>query len=142
MWEDSCMLIPLRLHSSKTIFLDECLYHYNVNTNSMTTKISIKKINDAIEATRRLEQYFQTEGLLNETSTLLHFLKIASKEVLLRLPQKEYVRMWKKTFPETKWYIMHYPNWSFFLKLRALLVTSLPVSIGVNLLKLKRGSSV
>lgn len=142
MWEDSCMLIPLRLHSSKTIFLDECLYHYNVNANSMTTKFSIKKTNDAIKATRRLEHYFQTEGLLKEASTLVRFLKIASKETLLRFPEKEYVKMWKKTFPETKWYIIHYPNWGFLLKIRALLVTFLPTAIGVNLLKFKKKNNV
>lgn len=100
MWEDSCMMIPLRLHSSKTVFLDECLYHYNVNVNSMTTKFSMKKVNDAIEATRRLEHYFLTEGFAEEAATLVSFLKIASKEVLLRFPEKEYVRMWKNTFPD------------------------------------------
>lgn len=138
MWEDSCMLIPLRLNSSKTIFLNECLYHYNVNTNSMTTKFSMKKVNDAIEATKRLEQYFKKEGLSNEASHLIKFLKIASKEVLLRFPQKEYVRMWKEIFPETKWYIINYPNWSFILKARAILVSFLPSSIGVYLLKIKK----
>lgn len=107
MWEDSCMLIPLRLNSSKTIFINECLYHYNVNTNSMTTKFSMKKVSDAIEATKRLELYFKKEGLSNDASELIKFLKIASKEVLLRFPQKEYVKMWKETFPETKWYIIN-----------------------------------
>jgi len=138
MWEDSCMLIPLRLHSSKTIFLDECLYHYNVNTNSMTTIFSMKKINDAIEATRRLEHYFQTEGFDEEAYDIIRCLKISSKEVLLRFPEEEYVRMWKNIFPEAKWYITHYPHWTLPLKIRALLVTFLPVSIGVKLLRLKK----
>lgn len=138
MWEDSCMLIPLRLNSSKTIFINECLYHYNVNTNSMTTKFSVKKVNDAIEATKRLEQYFKKEGLSNEASSLIKFLKIASKEVLLRFPHKEYVRMWKDIFPETKWYIINYPNWNFILKARAILVSFLPIPIGVCLLKIKK----
>lgn len=138
MWEDSCMMIPLRLHSSKTVFLDECLYHYNVNVNSMTTKFSMKKVNDAIEATRRLEHYFLTEGFAEEAATLVSFLKIASKEVLLRFPEKEYVRMWKNTFPDRGGAIMHHPGWSFLLKIRALLITLLPISIGVNILKLKR----
>ncbi len=138
MWEDSCMLTPLRLHSSKTVFIDECLYHYNVNTNSMTTKFSIKKVNDAIEATKRLEYYFLTEGLTEEAASLVSFLKIASKEVLLRFPRKEYIRMWKKIFPEAKWHIMQYPNWGGGLKARALLVTFLPISLGIKLLKIKK----
>jgi glycosyltransferase involved in cell wall biosynthesis len=138
MWEDSCMLIPLRLNSSKTIFINECLYHYNVNTNSMTTKFSMKKVSDAIEATKRLELYFKKEGLSNDASELIKFLKIASKEVLLRFPQKEYVKMWKETFPETKWYIINYPNWNFILKVRAILVSFFPLFIGTHLLKIKK----
>lgn len=138
MWEDSCMLIPLRLNSSKTIFINECLYHYNINENSMTTKFSVKKVNDAIEATKRLEQYFKKEGLSNEASSLIKFLKIASKEVLLRFPHKKYVRMWKEIFPETKWYIINYPSWNFILKARAILISFLPISMGIYLLKIKK----
>lgn len=140
MWEDSCILIPLRLRSSKTIFLDDCLYHYNVNANSITTKFSMKKVNDAIVATRRLEHYFYTESLSNEASSLINYLKIASKEVLLRFPKKENVEMWKGVFPESKWYIMHYHPWNFILKTRALLVSLLPITIGVQLLKLKKST--
>lgn len=140
MWEDSCMLIPLRLQSSKTVFLDDCLYHYNVNANSITTKFSMKKVNDAIVATRRLEHYFYTEGLLNDASALINYLKIASKEVLLRFPKKENVEMWKNVFPEAKRYIMHYYPWNFILKIRAMLVSFLPSTIGVQLLKLKKST--
>ena len=140
MWEDSCMLIPLRLQSSKTVFLDDCLYHYNVNANSITTKFSMKKVNDAIVATRRLEHYFYTEGLLNDASALINYLKIASKEVLLRFPKKENVEMWKNVFPEAKRYIMHYHPWNFILKIRAMLVSFLPSIVGVQLLKLKKST--
>ena len=138
MWEDSCILIPLRLRSSKTIFLDGCLYHYNVNANSMTTKFSMKKVNDAIEATRRLERYFHTEGLAGEASSLINYLKIASKEVLLRFPKRENVERWKGVFPEVKWQVMYYPHWNFFLKIRALLVSFLPIRMGMLLLRLKK----
>lgn len=44
---------------------------------------------------RRLEHYFLTEGFVEEAATLVSLLKIAFKEVLLRSPEKEYVRMWK-----------------------------------------------
>lgn len=104
----------------------------------MTTKFSMKKVSDAIEATKRLELYFKKEGLSNDASELIKFLKIASKEVLLRFPQKEYVKMWKETFPETKWYIINYPNWNFILKVRAILVSFFPLFIGTHLLKIKK----
>lgn len=137
MWEDSCMLIPLRLKSSKTIFIKECLYHYNVNQNSFTTKFSIKKVNDAVEATKRLEQYFISEDIIKEATPLIRYLKIASKEVLLRYPNKGYLKMWKEIFPETKWYLYIYNNWNLLLKIRAILVSFIPISLGVKILKLK-----
>lgn len=116
------MLIPLRLQSSKTVFLDDCLYHYNVNANSITTKFSMKKVNDAIVATRRLEHYFYTEGLLNDASALINYLKIASKKYCYVFPEGICGDV-EKCFPEAKRYIMHYHPWNFILKIRAMLVS-------------------
>lgn len=138
MWEDSCLLIPLRLHSRCTIFINKYLYHYNINTNSITTKFTTKKVVDAIEATHRLEFFFKSENMTKETKPLINYLKLSSKEVLLRYPTIENVRMWKQTFPEVKHNIISYSNWNIFLKFRALLVAYLPPYIGVALLKLKR----
>lgn len=140
MWEDSCLLIPLRLHSKKTVFIHDCLYNYNINQSSMTATFSLRKVYDAIEATRRLENYFKENNFQKDSNCLIKFLKQSSKEVLLRYPNKENIQLWKNVFPESKYYIFRYHNWGILLKIRNLLVAYLPISLGIKLLKLKRNA--
>ena len=138
MWEDSLTLIPLRLKSQKTVFLSPCLYHYNVNENSNTIKFSLKKVNDSIEATKRLEKYFLQKGYQSEAVCLTNLLKINAKEVLLRFPTRENLKMWRDTFPESQSTIWMYPQWNLLLKLRAYLVSVLPFDLALMVLRWMR----
>ncbi len=138
MWEDSLTLIPLRLKSKKTVLVQDCLYHYNVNENSNTMRFSLKKVQDSIEATKRLEKYFQEEGYHTESALLVNFLKINAKEVLLRFPTKENLQMWRDTFPESQSTIWKYPQWNMLLKLRAYLVSVLPFDLALMVLRWMR----
>ena len=138
MWEDSLTLIPLRLKSNKSVFLSPCLYHYNVNENSNTMKFSMKKVDDSIEATKRLEKYFLQEGYHTESALLVNFLKINAKEVLLRFPTQENLQLWRNTFPESQSAIWRYPQWNMLLKLRAYLVSVLPFDLALMVLRWMR----
>ncbi len=138
MWEDSLTLIPLRLKSNKSVFLSPCLYHYNVNENSNTMKFSMKKVNDSIEATKRLEKYFQQEGYYTESALLINFLKINAKEVLLRFPTQENLQLWRNTFPESQSAIWRYSQWNLLLKVRAYLVSVLPFGLAMLVLRWMR----
>lgn len=138
MWEDSLTLIPMRLKSCRTVFLSPCLYHYNVNENSNTMKFSMKKVDDSIEAVKRLEKYFSQNGYQSQSATMLNFLKINAKEVLLRFPTKENLQMWRDTYPESLSTIWHYPQWNMLLKLRAYLVSVLPFDLALMVLRWMR----
>jgi glycosyltransferase involved in cell wall biosynthesis len=138
MWEDSLTLIPMRLKANMTVFLSPCLYHYNVNENSNTIKFSMKKVDDSIEATKRLEKYFLQEGYHTESARLINFLKINAKEVLLRFPTQENLQMWRDTFPESRSTIWKYPQWNMLLKLRAYLVSVLPFDLALMVLRWMR----
>ena len=138
MWEDSLTLIPMRLKSNKSVFLSPCLYHYNVNENSNTMKFSMKKVNDSIEATKRLEKYFQQEGYYTESALLINFLKINAKEVLLRFPTQENLQLWRNTFPESQSALWRYSQWNLLLKVRAYLVSVLPFGLAMLVLRWMR----
>ena len=138
MWEDSLTLIPLRLKSNKTLWLPTCLYHYNVNENSNTVQFSMKKVYDSIEATKRLENYFQQNGYQSKALNLMNCLKINAKEVLLRYPEREHLQLWRETFPESRSAIWQYPQWNVMLKMRAYLVSVLPFGLSMIVLRWMR----
>ncbi len=138
MWEDSLTIIPLRLKSSKTVFLSKCLYHYNVNENSNTIKFSMQKVNDSIEATKRLEHYFQQYGYQSNARALMNCLKINAKEVLLRYPERENLQLWRETFTESRSALWQYPQWNVMLKMRAYLVSVLPFGLAMIVLRWMR----
>lgn len=138
MWEDSCFLIPLRLKTKRSYFISKCFYHYNVNVGSITNRFSLRKVNDAIIAAKRIEHFFYEEGFGSESCKLVRNLKIASKEVLLKYPSVENTNLFRTTFPETKRYLWQYPNWGFLLKLRAWLVAILPLQMAYWVVKVMR----
>lgn len=143
MWEDSCLTLRLRLMSTKTIILPQCYYHYNLlNTNSITYAFKRSKVLEMINATERIEEFLLANGFENISRDFINFLKISSKEVLLRFPSEENVKLFKETFPESNRFIWNYSRWNFVLKLRAWLVSFLPLDLAVYLLKLMRRHSL
>lgn len=139
MWEDSCLTLRLRLLSKRTVILDDCLYHYNVeNTNSITYNFNKGKVLQMIEATKRIESFLCEHEYSSMRSPLLKYLKVACKEVLLRYPTRENVKLFKDSFPENNRYLLLYPNWNIILRLRAWLVATLPLCLAFPLLKIMR----
>lgn len=139
MWEDSCLTVRLRFFSKKTIILDDCLYHYNVsNTNSITYSFKIEKVFQMVEATKRIESFFIVQKETSKAKNLIDYLKICSKEVLLRFPSRDNLTLFRNTFPEATHYIWNYPNWNFILKMRAWLVMVLPSYFAFFILKYMR----
>lgn len=137
MWEDSCLTLRLRLLSKNTVIMNECFYHYNVqNSNSITYNFNRGKVLQMIDATTRIEEFLDENGFKTAGSSLLKYLKVMCKEVLLRYPTKENVELFKESFPEVTSYFVVYPRWNTFLKVRALLVMFLPTNIATRLLML------
>ena len=138
MWEDSLTLIPMRLRSARTVFVRDCLYHYNVNEGSVTTRFSLRKVQDSCEALRRLERFFVANGYASAAEEMITCLKINAKEVLLRYPTRENIALWRETFPEATAGIWRYPSWNVVLKLRAWLVARMPLAIALIIIKYMR----
>lgn len=141
MWEDSCLTIRLRCFSRKTIILKDCLYHYNVsNTNSITSTFNINKVKEMILAVKNIELFLASSNIppLEKGNEWINYLKLHSKEVLLRFPTKTNVEMFRSTFPETNKYLFSYPNWNLILKIRAWLVAVLPLRFALLVLRIVR----
>lgn len=138
MWEDSCLLIPLRLKSKKTVFIKDCLYNYNVNPNGITSRFSTKKISDSIEAVKRLERFFVENGYSRMADNLIFNLKINAKEVLLQFPEKKKLVAWRNIFPEVNRIVWKYKKWNALLKTRAYLASVLPLKLALFVVKYAR----
>lgn len=139
MWEDSCLTLRLRTLSKNTVIMKDCLYHYNVsNEGSMTYTFKINKVLEMIQAVTLIEDFFKKNGLENESKILIDYLKISSKEVLLRFPNYENIALFKNTFPEVKYKILICNSWSFLLRVRAFCVSIFPIAVSVGMLKIQR----
>lgn len=139
MWEDSCLTIRLRYYSRKTIIMPDSFYHYNIsNSNSITAKFNINKVKEMIEAVKHLEDFFLKQNLSEESCEFINYLKIHSKEVLLRFPTMPNLIMFRTTFPETNTALLSYPNWNWVLQLRAWLVAVLPLRFALLVLRIVR----
>lgn len=139
MWEDSCLTLRLRTLSKKTIIMKECFYHYNLsNEDSMTFTFKKSKVLEMIQAVEKIEDFFRKQYLGEESKELVDFLKISSKEVLLRFPSKENISLFKYTFPEVKNKFLAFKTWSLALRLRAYFVSILPVTFSVIILNAQK----
>lgn len=139
MWEDSCLTLRLRTLSKKTIIMKECFYHYNLsNEESMTFTFKKSKVLEMMQAVVKIEDFFKKQGFDEESKELVDFLKISSKEVLLRFPSKENIHLFKYTFPEVKNNILALKTWSLALRLRAYFVSILPVTLSVIILNAQK----
>lgn len=139
MWEDSCLTYRLRILSSKTIILPDCLYHYNTsNINSITANYNLDKVFQSVEAVKLLDSFFINNGLQEESKKLINYLKVQSKEVLLRFPSKKNISLFKSVFPEATSYFWHYSEWNLLLKIRAWLIVKLPLDLALIVLIIVR----
>lgn len=139
MWEDSCLTIRLRALSKKTVIMKDCFYHYNLyNEGSITFNFKKSKVLEMIQAVIRIEDFFEKNGYRKESKKLIDFLKISSKEVLLRFPSRDNIALFKDTFPEIKYKLLFFDSWNLLLRIRAYMVSILPVAFSVIILKTQK----
>ena len=128
MWEDSCVTIPLRLLSKKTILMRECFYHYNVaNAGSICHTLSKKHRMDMISAIKFLNCFFKENNLEKDAFDLLNERTMEAYTHLLGIFSNENKNILKDIFPKAN--IWKYTKWTFKTKLKIWLIVHMPFPI-------------
>lgn len=125
MWEDSCVTIPLRLLSKKTILMRECFYHYNIlNASSTCHTLSKKHRMDMARAIKFLNGFFKENNLEKDAFNLLNERTMESYTHLLGYYSNENKNVLKGIFPKAN--IWKYTKWTFKTKLKIWLIIHMP----------------
>lgn len=136
MWEDSCVTLPLRLYSQKTIIIKDCFYHYNViNSNSICHQMPIAKIKGMADAMLFFENFFFENGLAEEGASLISFLKQEIATPLFDNFSRDNIQLLKDIVPDVN--VWNNDQWNFRTKLGHWLVLNLPIALTVRLRNIK-----
>jgi glycosyltransferase involved in cell wall biosynthesis len=114
MWEDRGMTTRLCFLSKKTVFIHECLYHYNRQNPSSYTSRERKQsfAKERIKCAQELDVFFRDQGAYTAYNVSIQSLKFHAKLSLLRYGLYQ---EWLHTFPETHRYIWKFPTAPFSL---------------------------
>lgn len=111
MGEDFLFTLQYFYYSSKVIFIDNGLYNYYVNENSITNSISDEKIlykfTQSIGNMASVLEFINNEKLNEKYSQELEKLKYSKRNNIRPLiKDKKYYNLWRNTFPEINKYII------------------------------------
>lgn len=113
MWEDLCITIPMTHHSRTIVHVEEPLYHYRYNINSIAQKTSIlKRTQDMICNAKIITDVLRKENLVELYTPEIHILQLAAKYNML-YPVKPSLKDWRTTFSEANRYLKLASNFSF-----------------------------
>ena len=137
MWEDSCVTLPLRLLSKKTVILKDCLYHYNVeNISSICHQVSTKQVESQARAIRHIEHFLTENGFAKVALPLINRLKVEMASPLFDNFSKENILLLKSLVPDLN--VWKVNQWNFRTKLGHWFVLKLPVALTIRLRNLKK----
>lgn len=113
MGEDYCMTVQLLLLSSKISYINEALYYYYSNPQSITSARVVNRVkiqNNFMHSLRNLQimiDFFEERELTSVYAEELNAMKLYQKNLILRLISQPNLRtLWKNTFPELKFSIV------------------------------------
>jgi len=116
MAEDLLMSIQLVYFSKRVSYVEEALYHYSVNTDSMSHDISEKKsyslFCQAKSNTDKLIEFLTGKGLDYKVRKSLDYTKLCQRQILLPLVGDSfYYSVWRSAYPELNYRVwrMQYP---------------------------------
>lgn len=136
MWDDSCVTLPLRLLSKKTVILKDCLYHYNIgNISSICHQVSTKKLTSQTKAIHHLEHFLAENGFKEVSTPLINSLKIEVASPLFDNFSKENILLLKSLVPDVN--VWKTNQWSTKTKLGHWLILNLPITLVICLRNLK-----
>lgn len=137
MWDDSCVTLPLRLLSKKTVILKDCLYHYNIeNNSSICHQVSTKQLISQAKAIRHIEHFLTEKGFSKASAPLINSLKIEAASPLFDSFSKENILLIKSLIPNLN--VWKANQWNFQKRLGRWLMLNLPITLTICLRNLKK----
>lgn len=120
--EDLCFSLKALILSKKTERIDQPLYHYVQQKDSITHDISPALCQDLLKCGSNIESFLREEHLLPKYEFQLNWLKFQLKQYLLIYPETRDVPTWSKTFPESNKHICRF-HAPFYLKMASWLIS-------------------
>lgn len=124
-WEDLAMTARAFALSKSSMTINTPLYHYRMNSNSLTAQAHEKRLLDQIAIARFIEKWFTCQNLDKKYSIFLRNLKFSAKIKYLRGNNRNFAA-WKSTFPETNTGILCYKHIPLHYRLLFYLANILP----------------
>lgn len=126
MGEDYVLTIQNMYYAKKVAVVNEPLYYYYFNENSITKQMTAEKIFSRFEQSVRnmlpITKFMKQEGICEKYQKELDKLKFAKRNNLLPvIHDGKYYRIWKSTFPEINVRILWNPYIRFNEKLKYIL---------------------
>ena len=106
--EDLFTLFRLFIISRKAEYLDEAMYHYRVNSNSLSHSTTIKHIESDICSADMLEKFLIERNIYAEYSSFVLYRKFISKLSLLTNKECYDYDRWLGLYPESNRHILKY----------------------------------
>lgn len=105
LWEDVYVMLRSYYYANKVLKVEDAVYHYFVNSNSLTSNSANPKHYQDMQTTiTHLEQFFSDKKDINSTM-LLNFWKILAKSTLLTRAGFDPIR-WRNEYKEAHPYIL------------------------------------
>ena len=126
MGEDYVLVIQYFFYAKKVAVIEEPLYHYYLNNNSITNSPSVDKVlyrfYQSISNMGAIESFLSREGLEKTYRDEIDKLKYNKRNYLLfLLSERKYYDLWRATFPEINTRILTNPYLSLREKMKYLM---------------------
>lgn len=105
MAEDNIIGMELAYFAKTAVYLNEPLYYYYENPNSVTMDHSVENVirrsSEFSENILVLESFFHQQNVAESYASTIYYLKFLAKHNLSRLvSSRKYYKMWRNCFPE------------------------------------------
>lgn len=109
--EDIIFSIKAMCYASKVDYVPKHLYNYRYNAASMSTNPNQKTLDDIINATDHIEEFFKERGFLSQLEEYMVYRKLYTKLILLTITkgsnlQRNYISI----YPEIKTHSNNFTN--------------------------------
>ena len=120
-WEDVVISVQLYFYARKIASVNDYLYHYRQNSNSLCNSFSSKKNSDFINAIKYVETFLSQKELLEEYELSLLKLKARAKVLIIIQSPIKLRKKYLSIFPECNDFILSTRTIPFYNRLEAFL---------------------
>lgn len=119
--EDGALMAQLSFYARKVVYIEEVLYYYFQNPDSMcriiTEEAMLKRLKEEIANTELRIDFLKRENALDKHKIEVLRWKKACRNVLQPyMYKREYVRMWRRIYPEINKQLISSPNYNLYAK--------------------------